>query len=179
MEIAMRTTAKTAKRRRGRPRQPEHTALISALIARQDAMSARTYDKIAEIRRTYIRADHVAIAARRIRRQVRTAFLVDFPARVASQLPIFAAPDTVTALKDLLEEALEPLGPDDGGPLPEADPEEGVPPAAVTRSRTLAAARAQSAQLHAYLITLRQRILPPWRARQVMARILGRAGTEE
>jgi hypothetical protein len=136
--------------------------LVRALIARQDAMSRRTAAAIRTFLTEYVPADAAALTWRRICREVRAAIGTIQPRAAA-----LIAPGQHEAFAALVANVLTELNDadDDGRPLPDLPPPEPAP--RVTRSRSLAEARAQHAMLQARLIDLRGRIAPlsapmPW-----------------
>jgi len=160
--------SRPTKRARGRPQKSENTALITSLIGVQDAMSRRTYDKIAEIHRTHLRVEDVIRANARIARVV-NARLLAFPDRVVEHLTQLSDPSVLKeflsaeirrALLDLVEElrAMPPREPNACGHDEELAWADQQPPKP-TRSRTLAEARSQAARLKTHLIDLKSRIV--------------------
>jgi hypothetical protein len=158
----------TEKKPRGRPVKPETTALVMALIGRQDAMAERTAGKIAAILREHVRLEDVEIVWRRICRQAR-AELGAIPALAAARIPNLGAAGT-TVLEEEIGAILTEMdgGPDDGSPLPPLAPEEKPP--TVKRSTTLSAARAQVANLQTHLMTLRARIVRDYQPKSLVTR---------
>lgn len=144
-----------AKNPRGRPRTPENTALIGALIARQDAMSERTARRLEQLHKEYVPLAAVERLWRAMSRQARDRFAT-LPDDFLARRPALADPAEVhTVLRSLIREALEPLADEaEASEVTEADwPQEPRP--TVTR---LPAARAQSARLQVALMRFRARI---------------------
>jgi hypothetical protein len=149
------TTAATKPH--GRPRTPENTALIGALIARQDAMSERTARKLEQLHKAWVPLAGVERLWLAMSRQVRDRFAT-LPNDFLARRPALADPAEVhTMLRSLILEALEPLADEaEASEVTEAEwPQEPQP--TVTRSSTLAAARAQSARLQVDLMRFRAR----------------------
>lgn len=137
----------------GRPKSPATTALVGALIAKQDAMSARTATRINDFLAEHIPAalvesswyHHVTRARRHLQ---------EIAARAQRRIPHLTDQD-VACLAQLVDEALEELG----SPAPPRGPMPPREPAAeVHRSTCLAEARGQCARLQARWINLRQRV---------------------
>jgi len=154
----MRAKATKAKRPRGRPRKRENTALIASLIAVQDAMSRRTYGKIKAFWREHLRSEDV------MREQVEIATLIRarceaIPDRVAEPIMQLAGnPEAIRALlaaeiRQTLQALADELSKAAEGPVTDDRPADGYPKP--TRSRTLAAARSQSARLKVELMRLK------------------------
>jgi hypothetical protein len=147
-------------RPRGRPRKPQTTRLIAALIAKQDAMSRRTARKINDLLATHVLAESVDLLRRHERRRARRC-IERVMAAAAPRIATLTDPD---AVERLLEEEIHALlleladGAMEVEPLPPLPPDE--PQARVCRSETLAEARGQHARLQARLIGLKERIVP-------------------
>jgi hypothetical protein len=155
--IAMTTAAKNP---RGRPRTHENTELITALIAKQDAMSERTAGEIAAILSRHISADAAEWLWRRISREARVR-LGALPARAAARTPGLAHPDVVRFLETQIDAILTDarMAPDDGVRI-RAHPPAAEQPPTVMRSRMLSQARGQLARLQTDLMDLKARIRP-------------------
>jgi len=151
------STNGTAPGPRGRPRNPQNTLLIEALIGRQDAMSRRTARRINEILDAHVNVGAAAFVWARMCRTARAKF-AEFIERACATIrpgdPVYR-----DGLTQLVAEVIEDLRDDLFGPAPAKMPPEEPRPRA-TVSRTLAEARAQSANLAVRLMDLKARITP-------------------
>ena len=147
-----------AKRPPGRPRKLENTALIGALIEKQDALAERSAGKLEALHTAYVPLAGVERLWLAMSRQARDRF-ENLPAQYLARRPALVDPANVhRVLRELILEALEPLA-DEGEvtAMTEAEwPQEPAP--IVTRSSTLAAARAQAARLQVALMQFKARI---------------------
>jgi hypothetical protein len=158
MEISS-TTNGTGPRPAGRPRTAANTALIQAMIDKQDALARRTRRHIVRFHHEHLDVQAVSVAWLAIARRARAA-IGTLPGRAAAVIPELAAdPGRYAALVALVETVLAELGPDDGSPLPPLPADDPVP--TVRRSHSLPQARAQALRLATQWIDLQEQRLAP------------------
>jgi hypothetical protein len=151
------TTNAAPRVARGRPPKAENTFLVAALVEKQDEMSRRAARRIDALLDTHVPVEVLAFLAARRGRAARTRlgrFVDDVTAR------LHLSPEGRAIIAALVDEALVELNADEGayGPAPPVCPAP-EPRPRVTRSRTLAEARAQHATLQTNLMRLRARIV--------------------
>lgn len=145
--------------------------MIAALIGRQDAMAHRTAGKIRAFLDEHVPLALVELSWARMCHRARTR-LERIPDDYVARHPdvVGREPAVHAVLRQLAREALTELADEfEGPPMPEEIAAERAAvkadpvlqrPRVVSRSHTLAAARAQSARLATQLIQLKQRVVP-------------------
>jgi hypothetical protein len=155
---------KSRTQRRGRPRKPETTELMKALIARQDSLSKRSARQIRILLERYVPREVIVEAEAAF-----TAHLRKRCAQAAKELtaPVTAATtsgDVFRIMDTYIREMLTEIA-DDESWHPRPRPRRVIPalvppPTHLWTSRSLAAARARAARLGSQLRDLRGLIDP-------------------
>ncbi|MDO8474586.1 MAG: hypothetical protein Q7W02_00080 [Candidatus Rokubacteria bacterium] len=147
----------TEKKPRGRPVKPESTALIDALIGRQDQMARRTAGKIEQIYKDHVSLVGADYLVAKMGREARERF-GRLPDEFLARRSSVEHPEVAReVLRDLIAEVLTEW-PDPAWAELEAYQDLEEPrPAAVTRSHSLADARAQAARLQTAHMQLKAR----------------------